>query len=91
MFLLQSALQAGRLAASQPALTMTDPLVATVWGAALFGETIRTGGFVALEIVGTAGIAAGVLVLASSPLLSADSGRHEQGDQQVRVDSGNPR
>jgi len=32
-FLLQSALQAGRLVASQPGITLANPLVAAVWGA----------------------------------------------------------
>ena len=85
MFLLQSALQAGRLAASQPGLTITDPLVATIWGVVLFGENIRGGLVILAEVAGIAAIVAGVIMLASSPLLSAESGRHEQ-DETDRVD-----
>jgi drug/metabolite transporter (DMT)-like permease len=81
MFLLQSALQAGRLAASQPGLTITDPVVATVWGIVLFGETFRTGGFLVAELVGIAAIGAGVIVLARSPQLSDEAGRHEQDEE----------
>lgn len=80
MYLLENALQAGRLAASQPGFTITDPLVATLWGVVLFGETVRGGLFLLPEIVGIALIATGVVVLARSPLLSGEAGRHEEGD-----------
>jgi drug/metabolite transporter (DMT)-like permease len=78
MYLLQCALQAGRLAVSQPGLTITDPVVAGVWGVALFGEAIRSGPFVIGEIVGLAALLAGMVALARSPLLSAEAGAHEQ-------------
>ena len=42
-FLLQNALQAGRLVASQPGITLANPLVAGVWGVGLFHEQVRTG------------------------------------------------
>lgn len=77
MFLLQNALQAGRLAASQPGLTLSDPIVATIWGVALFGESFRTGLLLVPELAGAALIGLGVLVLVESPLLSGESGRHE--------------
>lgn len=80
MFLLQNALQAGRLAASQPGLSIADPVVATIWGLALFGETARTGLFLLPEIIGIALIVSGVLLLTRSPLLSDEAGRHEQDD-----------
>ena len=35
-FLLQGALQAGRLVASQPGITLANPLVAAVWGIGIF-------------------------------------------------------
>ena len=37
-FLLQKTMQAGRLIASQPALTLTNPIVAGGFGIAVFGE-----------------------------------------------------
>ncbi len=40
-FLTSNAFQAGSLAASQPGLTIVDPLVASCLGAVLFGERIR--------------------------------------------------
>lgn len=66
MFILQSALQAGRLAAAQPGITISDPLVSGVWGVLGFGEQIRTGVAVAGEVVGAAMIVAGILVLAAA-------------------------
>lgn len=89
MFLLQSALQAGRLAASQPGLTITDPVVATLWGIVLFGETFRTGGFIVAEVAGIAAIAAGVVILARSPQLSDEAGKHEQDEQATTAATSN--
>jgi hypothetical protein len=40
MFLASNAFQAGSLAASQPGLTIVDPLVASVLGVLLFGERL---------------------------------------------------
>lgn len=77
MFLLQNALQAGRLAATQPGLTLSDPITATIWGVALFGESFRTGLLLVPELIGAALIALGVVLLVESPLLSGESGRHE--------------
>lgn len=68
-FLLQQALRAGRLVASQPGMTLADPLVAIAWGVAVFGEQPRSGGWVVADVVGAALIAAFTVVLARSPLL----------------------
>jgi hypothetical protein len=43
-FLLQSALQAGRLVASQPGITLANPLIAAVWGIGILNEDVRTWG-----------------------------------------------
>ena len=43
MFLLQSAMNAGRLLAAQPGLTLSDPIVSVLWGVLVFGERVRTG------------------------------------------------
>jgi drug/metabolite transporter (DMT)-like permease len=68
-FLLQNCLQAARLVASQPALTLANPLVATLWGIVVFGEQVRTGPWLAGEVFGAGLIAAGTVSLARSPLL----------------------
>lgn len=80
MFLLQSAVHAGRLLAAQPGLTLSDPLVSVLWGVVAFQESIRTGVYLLLAMVGGALIAVSVHVLSRSPLLAgpdraAGSGR----------------
>lgn len=42
MFLMQNALQAGRLIAAQPGITLVDPAVAILWGVLAFGEPTHT-------------------------------------------------
>ena len=78
MFLVQSALNAGRLVAAQPGLTLTNPIVSILWGVLVFREQVRTGWFLALALAGGLVIAGAVLVLGRSPLLSGESGRQEQ-------------
>jgi drug/metabolite transporter (DMT)-like permease len=78
MFLVQSAMNAGRLVAAQPGLTLTDPIVSILWGVIVFREQVRTGWFLALAVGGGLVIAAAVFVLSRSPLLSGESGQQEQ-------------
>jgi drug/metabolite transporter (DMT)-like permease len=78
MFLVQSAMNAGRLVAAQPGLTLTDPIVSILWGVFVFREQVRTGWYLALMIAGGVVVAGAVIVLARSPLLSAESGQQEQ-------------
>ncbi|GAA3795012.1 DMT family transporter [Amycolatopsis tucumanensis] len=70
-FLLQNTLRAGSLTASQPGLTLVNPLVALLWGVAVFGENVRGGAWVLLELGAGAAIVAGTIGLARSPLLAA--------------------
>ena len=77
MFLVQSALNAGRLVAAQPGLTLTDPVVSILWGVLIYHERVRTGWFLALTVVGGLVIIGAVIVLARSPLLSDSSARDE--------------
>jgi drug/metabolite transporter (DMT)-like permease len=73
-FLLQNALQAGRLVCSQPGITLANPLVAAAWGVGLFHEQVRTGWWLLGAVLGAALLAAGALLLSRSPLLE---GRQE--------------
>lgn len=75
--LLQNAMQAGRLVASQPGITLANPIVAGLWGVGLFDERVRGGGWLVLAVVGAAILASGALLLARSPLLE---GHTEAGD-----------
>ena len=88
MFLVQSALNAGRLVAAQPGLILTDPVVAILWGVLVFHERVRTGWFLALAAAGGLLIAGAVLVLARSPLLSDQSGQDKRPQGQPRREQG---
>ncbi len=84
MFLLQSAMHAGKLLATQPGLTMADPVVAILWGVLVFHEKVRGGLFILLAVLAAAAVAAAVMVLSRSPLLSGESGAHEDADEAGR-------
>lgn len=70
MFLASNAFQAGTLAASQPALTIVDPIVASLLGVLLFGDVIQHS---PRELVGEAlalaVLVASVVMLSRSPLV----------------------
>jgi hypothetical protein len=69
LFLLQNALHSGTLVAVQPALNVSDPVASIAYGVGLFGEDIRLGGWVALELLGVGLILYGSVRLAqSSPI-----------------------
>jgi drug/metabolite transporter (DMT)-like permease len=84
MFLVQSAMNAGRLVAAQPGLTLTDPIVSVLWGVFVFHEQVRTGWYLVMFGIGAAVIAAAVVLLARSPLLSAESGQPEEQREEQR-------
>ncbi|WP_416519397.1 DMT family transporter [Streptomyces achromogenes] len=63
VLLLENALQAGPLAAAQPALTIGDAVVSLTLGITLFGERVRTGWWLVPESCGALLIVVGVLVL----------------------------
>jgi drug/metabolite transporter (DMT)-like permease len=68
-FLLENAYQAGPLTASQPGITLVDPLVSTIWGIVVFGETTNHGLLLRLTALPAIALAAGVFLLSSSPVL----------------------
>jgi drug/metabolite transporter (DMT)-like permease len=78
MFLLQSAMNAGRLIAAQPGLTLTDPIVSILWGVVVFHEQVRSGWHIALAVLSGLIMASAVVVLARSPLLSGQSAQPEE-------------
>ena len=76
MFLVQSALNAGRLIAAQPGLTLSDPIISILWGVLAFHEHVRGGMFPLLfAALSTVVLAGAVFVLGHSPLLSDDDER----------------
>ncbi|WP_203183365.1 DMT family transporter [Streptomyces pratensis] len=73
LFLLQNALQAGSLVAVQPMLTLGDALISIAYGVTLFGEELRSGWWLLPQLIGVGMIAVGCVVLARSPLASANA------------------
>jgi hypothetical protein len=81
----QNAVNAGRLAAAQPGITLGDPLVAIAWGVAVFHEVTRGGPW--LAAAGACGIAmgAGAVVLARSPATTgAQAAREDERVERTR-------
>ncbi|MEE4545170.1 DMT family transporter [Streptomyces sp. V4-01] len=63
VFLLENSLQAGPIAASQPALTLGDATVSLLLGVTLYGERIRTGWWIVPELAAVGVITLGTLYL----------------------------
>lgn len=76
--IMQWALHTGPLLAAQPGFTLMDPLVSILWGVLIYNEVTRTGIWILPAVAGGAAIAAGVFMLARSPLLSTLN-EHEAG------------
>jgi hypothetical protein len=74
LFLLQNALQAGTLVASQPMLTVGDALISISYGVTLYSEVLRVGWWLVPEIAALAAIIFGCVQIAKSPLASEASG-----------------
>lgn len=91
MYLVSNAFQAGPLAASQPGLTIVDPLVASLLGVTLFGEQIRHG---PLELAGEAlalvVLVSSVVLLSRSPLVTAGAQQDEAAPHAGAPDAGAP-
>ncbi|TXS52899.1 DMT family transporter [Streptomyces sp. t39] len=68
LFLLEHAMQAGPLVASQPALTLGDATVSLALGITLYEEHVRTGWWVVPQACGVALVAIGVFALARTEL-----------------------
>lgn len=84
MFIVSNAFQAGPLAASQPGLTIMEPLVASLLGITLFGEHIRHGGAdLVLEALLLVVLVASVVLLSRSRIV-ADDGTLRQPDVAAR-------
>jgi drug/metabolite transporter (DMT)-like permease len=66
LFLLQNALQAGSLVAAQPPLTLGDALISVSYGVSVFGEDLRTGGWLAIQIIAVLLVGVGCVELSRS-------------------------
>jgi len=74
LFLLQNALQAGSLVASQPMLTVGDALISIAYGVTLFSEQLRAGWWLLPQLIALAAIILGCVQIAKSPLAAETSG-----------------
>lgn len=74
LFLLQNALQAGSLVASQPMLTVGDALISIGYGVTLYSETLRSGWWLVPQIIALAAIIVGCVHIAKSPLAAEATG-----------------
>jgi hypothetical protein len=77
----QNAINAGRLAAAQPGLTLGDPGVSIAWGVTVFHETTRGGLWLAAAIVCGAAMAIGAVILARSPATTGAQAASEEGQE----------
>jgi len=77
MFLVQWAMNAGRLLAAQPGLTLSDPVVSILWGVLVFQEQVRGGVYLALAALSGLVMAVAVVYLARFPLLSGPAADQE--------------
>jgi drug/metabolite transporter (DMT)-like permease len=74
MFLASNAFQAGSLAASQPGLTIVDPLVASLLGVVLFGDRLNHHPVaLAGEVVAGVVLVVSVVILSRSPLVQEEN------------------
>lgn len=87
VFLLQNAYEAGPLTASQPGITLVDPIISTLWGVVIFGEQVNRGTLLALTPLPLIAVAAGVFVLSRSPVLCVtQTGQDRTRAQQRQAD-----
>lgn len=69
LLLVQSAYEAGPLAASMPVVDAVDPAVAVLFGILLFHEHVRTGIWLAGVATGVVLLIAGIVLLDTSPVI----------------------
>ena len=85
LFLLENAMQAGPLVASQPALTLGDALISLSLGVTLYNETVRTGWWLIPQILG-----AGLVLLGAVGLSRVDTRQRGGGGPSKAVVSETP-
>ncbi|WP_370101718.1 DMT family transporter [Streptacidiphilus sp. MAP12-20] len=74
LFVLENAMQAGPLVASQPALTLGDALISLSLGVTLYNETVRAGWWLVPEIAGVGLVALGAVGLSRLQILPQEGG-----------------
>jgi drug/metabolite transporter (DMT)-like permease len=75
----QSAFNAGPLSLSLPVIDTVEPVSAVILGAAVFGERLaRSPGMLAIQLIGGAIAAAGIVVLSRAPVTLAEERRQSR-------------
>lgn len=70
MFLVQNAMQSGKIVAAQPGITLLDPLIAIIWGIFAFHEHVTSDPvYLVIAAVGGVAMVAGAVLLSRSPVL----------------------
>ncbi|MBV8463928.1 MAG: DMT family transporter, partial [Acidimicrobiales bacterium] len=83
VFLIQNALHAGPITASRTTMVTINPVVGIALGVTLFGDHLRTGPWIVLEVLGLAVLIVGVVVLARSPLVAGSSATDDVPDEML--------
>ncbi|MDQ4115392.1 MAG: hypothetical protein M3235_00355, partial [Actinomycetota bacterium] len=61
------------LVATEPGLTLLNPIVSVSWGLLVFGEHARTGAWLVGSVAGAALMITGTLLLVRSPVLRSST------------------
>lgn len=70
MFLVQNAMQSGKIVAAQPGITLLDPFVAILWGVFVFREhTTSNNVYLIVAALGGVAMVTGAILLSRSPVL----------------------
>ena len=89
LFLIQSSFHAGPITSSQAAITLIDPMVSVVIGIYLFHDHLETADWrLPVEVVAIVVVAAGVLLLSTSPLVAGAKDESGTGDKLARQPPG---
>jgi drug/metabolite transporter (DMT)-like permease len=87
LFLLENAMQAGPLVASQPALTLGDAMISLSLGVTLYNESVRTGWWLVPEIFGAGLVLLGAVGLSRLDALHQDAHRAPATPSEARTAS----
>lgn len=77
-WLRQNAVNAGRLVAAQPGMTLCDPYVSIIWGALVFGESFRGGLWIALAALAGVTMSVSAVVLAGASAVQGEQAAEER-------------
>lgn len=86
----QNAVAAAKLVVAQPGVTLADPYVSILWGAAVFSEPMRGGFWVVLALLAGAALTGSAILLSRSSETDSANAQDEQGDGSDRESRAQP-